>query len=62
LLFSSTDEEQAADIAAAIHDSVCASNLSTVRRTLEQLFLDTIDATRTSEVDERSIAVASSLQ
>jgi ABC-2 type transport system ATP-binding protein len=63
LLCQVQDEEQAADIAATIHElGVRLYNLSTVRRTLEQLFLDTIDATRTSEADERSIAVASSLQ
>ena len=54
-------EEQAADVADTIH--ACGMrlyNLSTVRHTLEQLFLDTIDAARnTHAVDKEEEAAIS---
>jgi ABC-2 type transport system ATP-binding protein len=63
LLCQIQDEEQAADIATAIHElGVRLYNLSTVRRTLEQLFLDTIDATHASDAEEHSITIANSFQ
>ena len=54
-------EEQAADVADAIHAcGVRLYNLSTVRHTLEQLFLDTIDAARnTHAVDKEEETVLS---
>jgi len=50
-------EEQAADIADVIHEcGIRLYSLSPVRRTLEQLFLDTIDAARTLRAtDDRTV-------
>jgi ABC-2 type transport system ATP-binding protein len=54
--------EQAADIADMIHAcGVRLYSLSVVRHTLEQLFLDTIDAVRTVHTGEDVTLVASSL-
>jgi len=54
--------EQAADIADVIHAcGVRLYSLSPIRHTLEQLFLDTIDAARTVRTDEDVALVASSL-
>jgi ABC-2 type transport system ATP-binding protein len=55
-------EEQAADIADAIHAcGVRLYSLSPVRHTLEQLFLDTIDAARAIRTDDDVAIVAGSL-
>jgi ABC-2 type transport system ATP-binding protein len=55
-------EEQAADIAEVIHTcGVRLYSLSPVRPTLEQLFLETIDAARAVRTEEDVTVVASSL-
>jgi ABC-2 type transport system ATP-binding protein len=62
LLCQIQKEEQAADVADVIHAcGVRLYNLSVVRHTLEQLFLDTIDAARAIHTDDDVALVASSL-